>query len=74
MYVEKNLGKAYVQIKLESIAEIFENSQPHFPLIYILSTGADPLETIKTFAKEQGLGDARKLKIVSMGVGQGEKA
>lgn len=50
--------------------EIFEESRPDLPIIFVLSTGIDPTELLMRFAAERG----QKVATLSLGKGQEEKA
>jgi dynein heavy chain, axonemal len=42
------------------------------PIIFVLSPGADPIADLIALAKERGMGE--RLKIISLGQGQGKIA
>jgi dynein heavy chain len=51
---------------------LFNDIDPYTPLIFILSTGADPMAKVTKYAEEQKMTD--DLGVISLGQGQGEKA
>lgn len=51
------------------MASSYKDSQPHIPLIFILSPGVDPLMHLYKLAKEQNMSD--KIYTISLGQGQG---
>uniref|UniRef100_A0A0G4I0P8 Dynein heavy chain C-terminal domain-containing protein n=1 Tax=Chromera velia CCMP2878 TaxID=1169474 RepID=A0A0G4I0P8_9ALVE len=67
------MGKEFVEVPLARMAEIYEDSSPITPVVFVLSTGADPTAMLFKFAAEHGVtGD--KLKQISLGQGQGPVA
>jgi len=52
-FVREVLGDEYVQPVTDQIAEIFDESEPHVPVLYLLSAGADPTGPIDEFAKKK---------------------
>lgn len=54
------------------MATIYADTDNCTPLIFVLSTGADPTLTLTKFAGEMGKADS--LGVVSLGQGQGKKA
>ena len=73
-YVEKHLGKQIVQSAPATIAEIYADSQPTTPIIFILSEGADPTANLQRFSASQGGLDDKPLRVISLGQGQGRVA
>ena len=43
-YVETNMKKEFVEIRPYSIQEVFDESTPEPPIIFVLSPGVDPSE------------------------------
>jgi len=43
----------YIQSKPTSISDIFEDSTPTLPIIFVLTAGVDPTETLMRFAAER---------------------
>lgn len=41
-YVKELYGPGYVEITQPSMEEIYQNTDAHTPIIFILSPGADP--------------------------------
>lgn len=56
--------------KSTSIQEIYDESNPRTPVIFIMAPGVDPTENLKRFAEEMGI----KPISISLGQGQGERA
>lgn len=50
-YVEAELGKFYLEIPRIDMQEIYSESDVKTPIIFVLSSGADPTSTIYNYAK-----------------------
>jgi dynein heavy chain len=59
----------FIMSKPTSISEVYEESTPTLPVIFVLSTGTDPTDTLMRFAAEK---DAT-VSTLSLGKGQGEE-
>jgi dynein heavy chain len=70
--VKRTLGEAFVIFPAPTMEEVYGDATHATPVIFILSTGADPTNMLLRFAKEKGFGD--KLDLISLGQGQGPKA
>eukprot|EP00736_Rhodelphis_marinus_P004047 Rmarinus@m.11564 len=68
-YVVAQLGRRFVEFPPFDIASAFDYSGPLTPMIFVLSSGSDPMSYLLSFAKAQGYAD--KLKSISLGQGQG---
>lgn len=64
------MGTFFDEIKTTTLDEIYATSDYKTPLIFILSTGADPTSSLLKFAHEKG----RQMSVISLGQGQGKKA
>ena len=64
------MGSFYDEIKTTTIDGIFKTLDYKTPLIFILSTGADPTSSMIKYAQEKG----KQLSVISLGQGQGKKA
>ena len=71
-YVKTHLGVFYVSAMTITMENIYADTDAITPLIFILSTGADPTDMLMNFAKERGF--AEKIGLISLGQGQTEKA
>ncbi|KAJ3299892.1 Dynein heavy chain 10, axonemal [Borealophlyctis nickersoniae] len=69
-YVIKNMGEKYVMPPVINFQNIFEQSTPTGPVVFILSPGADPQSDLQKLAEALGFGGNR-LKFLSLGQGQG---
>jgi dynein heavy chain len=52
-YVAECMGEFYDTIPSSSMLQVFTDSKPTTPIIFILSTGADPTGLLLKFAREQ---------------------
>lgn len=71
-FVEMNLGKQFVSLPPTELSQVFKDTDKTTPIIFVLSTGADPQSLLLRFAKDIGY-DSR-LHNLSLGQGQGVKA
>lgn len=69
-FVIKNMGEKYVMPPVVNFNNIFEQSSPTSPVVFILSPGADPQSDLQKLAESRGFGGNR-LKFLSLGQGQG---
>jgi len=67
------MGKAFVEPPTLDIAKCFEDSRTNLPLLFVLSSGSDPMELFNRFAESVGMG-GNKYSNISLGQGQGKKA
>lgn len=52
-FIKKQLGEEYVQPMTDAIQQIWEESEPNKPVLYLLTAGADPTNNIDEFAKKK---------------------
>jgi len=67
-YVEKAMGKRYVEPIPFRIEDCFADSEPGTPLIFVLSPGSDPMAGLLKFASDR---NNTHVEPVSLGQGQG---
>jgi dynein heavy chain len=72
-FISDSMGASYNSPPQFDITLSFKDSTNISPLIFVLSTGADPTDKLMLFAKESGVGSDRFNKI-SLGQGQGGRA
>ncbi|CAE8734034.1 unnamed protein product [Polarella glacialis] len=70
--VAEELGQLYIESPPFDLASCFADSVSTMPLIFVLSSGADPTEYLLNLATEKNYRD--KLHFISLGQGQGPKA
>uniref|UniRef100_A0A8D0GTF0 Dynein axonemal heavy chain 6 n=1 Tax=Sphenodon punctatus TaxID=8508 RepID=A0A8D0GTF0_SPHPU len=68
-FVIENLGKQFVENPPVDLATLYQDMSPATPLIFILSTGSDPMGAFQRFAKERGYSE--RVESISLGQGQG---
>uniref|UniRef100_A0A7N9AZR1 Dynein, axonemal, heavy chain 6 n=1 Tax=Mastacembelus armatus TaxID=205130 RepID=A0A7N9AZR1_9TELE len=68
-FVIISLGKQFVENPPVDLANLYGDMSPSTPLIFILSTGSDPMGAFQRFAKERGCLD--RVESISLGQGQG---
>jgi dynein heavy chain len=68
-FVIKHMGEKYVMPPVINYQNIFEQSSPTGPVVFILSPGADPQSDLQKLAETLGFGGSR-LKFLSLGQGQ----
>jgi len=66
------LGKKYTEPPARDLNRVLADTTATTPIIFILSTGADPTDTLRRFASEKNYDN--RLHIQSLGQGQEEKA
>lgn len=71
-FVDEHLGSHFVDNPPVSMAEVYKDSDNKTPVIFVLSTGADPTGMLLNFAKTMNF--SSKLQIVALGQGQGPRA
>lgn len=52
-FIKKTLGEYFTQPVTDQISDIFEETLPNKPVLYLLSAGADPTNNIDEFAKKK---------------------
>ncbi|XP_029367943.1 dynein heavy chain 6, axonemal [Echeneis naucrates] len=68
-FVIVSLGKQFVENPPIDLTNLYNNMSTTTPLIFILSTGSDPMGAFQRFAKERGCLD--RVESISLGQGQG---
>ncbi len=71
-FIQRNLGKEFVDLPPFELSSAFKDTNQYTPLIFILSQGAHPLSTMVRYAKDNNWED--RLHIISLGQGQGPLA
>ena len=73
-YVGVELGKAFTEAPPWTLDDVFPDTNSRTPIIFILSTGADPTAMLQRFATKKGWVPGERLHICSLGQGQGPVA
>ena len=71
-FVASQLGDKFIEPQTSDLSALFKESTPITPLIFVLSPGADPANSLYKFAEEMRM--IKKLASVSLGQGQGPRA
>lgn len=54
IYIKNTLGDSkYIEPVTDSIDSIYQNSKPNYPVLFLLSAGADPTNSIDEIAKKK---------------------
>jgi len=69
-YVEANMKKEFIENRPTNIKEVLEEARETEPIIFVLSPGVDPTDSLQKLAHEKGV----DFDSLSMGQGQSEKA
>ncbi|RUS78130.1 hypothetical protein EGW08_014103, partial [Elysia chlorotica] len=59
-FVADNLGQQFVESPPVALAELYESMTNVTPLVFVLSSGSDPMGAFLRFAKERDLMDSKK--------------
>jgi len=70
-YVTLNLGPAFTEPPPWTLDEVYPDTSCHTPIIFILSSGADPTTLLQRFAERKGWAPGERLHMISLGQGQG---
>lgn len=69
-YVVDEMGKFYDEIVTSNMENVYNDSDCYTPIIFILSSGADPTQLLLKLAKQKEV----QINQISLGQGQGKKA
>uniref|UniRef100_A0A5F8HIF6 Dynein axonemal heavy chain 6 n=1 Tax=Monodelphis domestica TaxID=13616 RepID=A0A5F8HIF6_MONDO len=68
-FVIENLGKQFIENPPVDLATLYQDMSNSTPLVFILSTGSDPMGAFQRFARESGYSE--RVQSISLGQGQG---
>ena len=71
-FISATLGNRFVEPQTGDLGLVFKESNPWTPIIFVLSSGADPASNLYKFAEEMRF--SKKLSTISLGQGQGPRA
>jgi len=69
-FIVEYTGRQYIEHPTFDLPLSFKESSSSTPLIFVLSSGADPMAVLFKFAEEREMGGG-KLNTISLGQGQG---
>ena len=72
LFVTRNLGQAFVESPSIELNLLYQNVNKTTPLIFILSTGSDPMSSFIRFAEDMNYNE--RFNTISLGQGQGPVA
>jgi dynein heavy chain len=70
-FIKKNIGSEYIDIPPLDLHMAFKDTNSSTPLIFILSTGSDPVSSLMKFSASPKIGMQDHLRMISLGQGQG---
>ena len=73
-YVDLELGRDFIEIPPFQLSDVFPETRKKVPVVFVLTTGADPTGMLQRFAESKGRLSNDKLHIISLGSGQGPHA
>jgi len=71
-HVRRTLGEDFIVFPSSTMADLYADSSRGTPIVFVLSTGADPTAFLMRFAQEKDMDST--LGVISLGQGQGPKA
>lgn len=71
-YVSATMGEKFIVAPTFDLSKCYRDSSIVTPLIFVLSSGSDPVADFIKFAVESGMGE--RYRSISLGQGQGKKA
>ena len=71
-YVKSALDSFYTESPPVTMETLYQDSEPRIPIIFVLSQGADPTNSLLKYARDKGYFE--RTEIISLGQGQGPKA
>eukprot|EP00438_Fugacium_kawagutii_P003847 Skav230668 [mRNA] locus=scaffold2185:177462:188257:+ [translate_table: standard] len=71
-HTRRCLGEDFIIFPTATVAELYADSTRSTPIVFVLSTGADPTSMLLRFAQEVDM--ASTMGVISLGQGQGPKA
>jgi dynein heavy chain len=71
-HTNRSLGDSFIIFPTAQMSDLYSDSSQTTPIVFVLSTGADPTYMLLRFAAEMGMEDT--MGKISLGQGQGPKA
>ena len=73
-YVKGQMGSEFTEPAPWRLEDVYPDTNCRTPVIFILSTGADPTAMLQRFAMKMGWAPGERLHMISLGQGQGKIA
>ena len=70
-YVGASIGESFKEAPPFDVKSVYNDSACKVPIVFVLTSGADPTQYLLALGKEQGYTVGDNLKMVSLGQGQG---
>lgn len=74
MYIAEEMGAQFVDPPTFNLQKSFDVSTCETPILFVLTSGADPMTVLLRLADEMGMNNSQKLFSISLGQGQGPRA
>ena len=71
-FVSAQLGREFIEPQSTKLEDVYKDTDFKTPIIFVLSTGADPTGILLRFAKQRDY--TERLQTISLGQGQGDNA
>jgi len=72
LFVEAEMGRRFIEPPPFDLHAAYKDASVTLPLIFVLSSGSDPVKGLLAYAEQAGMQD--RLEYISLGQGQGPKA
>jgi dynein heavy chain len=70
-FVKRKMGQEFIDIPPLDLSKAYKDTSKITPMIFILSTGSDPIAALMKFAGGKDVNMAERLHTISLGQGQG---
>ena len=70
-FIRNNLGPEFIDIPPLDLHKAYKDTSCSTPLIFVLSSGSDPVSALLKFVSSSSIGMSDRLKMISLGQGQG---
>lgn len=70
-FTKSNMGRQFIDIPPLALASAYKDTSCRSPLIFILSSGSDPIASLMKFAGQKTVNMIDRLHMISLGQGQG---
>ncbi|KAJ3068328.1 Dynein heavy chain 6, axonemal [Podochytrium sp. JEL0797] len=70
-FVARNLGNEFIDVPPLDLIKVYKDTTPRLPMIFILSSGSDPISGLMKMASSKEFNMQDRLHMISLGQGQG---